>query len=54
MAAVKCPHCQSDNIEPRGELWHCNTCGRDSELAAASVDEFLPKPPAKKSRKKGG
>jgi ribosomal protein L37AE/L43A len=51
---VLCAHCRSANVEPRGQLWHCNDCGKDIDLAGGNIDEFLPDPPAKKPRKKGG
>jgi len=54
MAAVKCLNCHSGNVEPRGEVWHCNDCGKDSDVAGGNIDEFLPEQPAKKPRKKGG
>ena len=52
--AIKCLNCHSSNVEPRGELWHCNDCGKDSDVAGGNIDEFIPEQPAKKPRKKGG
>ena len=51
---VLCAHCHSGNVEPRGQFWHCNDCGKDSDVAGGNIDEFIPEPAAKKPRKKGG
>jgi len=46
---IRCPYCQSANVEPGEKLWHCRDCFRDFEEAAA---EFPPEPPKPKKSKK--
>lgn len=40
-AFVKCPKCLRQNVEPRGEGWHCTDCNEDFE----AVGVQLPPPP---------
>jgi Fe2+ or Zn2+ uptake regulation protein len=51
---VVCTSCGSSKIEPQGDHFHCNGCGKDSDIAGGNIDEFLPKEQPKKPRKKGG
>lgn len=46
---VKCIHCGSANIEPKGKIWHCNTCGKDSDQASVPDTGF--DKPEKKDKK---
>jgi len=43
---VRCPNCQSLNVEPQGKTWHCNDCGRDFEEMMVELP-----PPEKPKRK---
>jgi len=50
---LKCPHCQSQDIEPRGVSWICRTCNKEFPEAMVQVIEppKMPKPPKKRVRK---
>jgi ribosomal protein L37AE/L43A len=50
LPTIRCPHCQSADVEPQRATWHCNSCGRDFEEAAVE----MPPPPARPKAKKRG
>jgi len=48
---VRCPHCRSANVEPRGEFWYCNDCEKTFAEAAVEMPTPAPNPKATKRRK---